>query len=100
MEILKEKDQRFYGENTNLTQRTFAVNTVLRPGMWKRSFFCGSGSRGAKILPLPLPHRLFDLKNNLAKKFCPFSNVNSTLKLHTKSERPYDISSAREQEKV
>jgi len=25
----------------------------LPPGMWKRSFFCGSGS--AKILPLPLP---------------------------------------------
>ena len=29
----------------------------------------------AKNLPLPLPHRLFDLKSNLAKKFCPFSNV-------------------------
>ena len=42
---------------------------------WKRSFFCGSGSRSEKILPLPLPHRLFDLKSNLAKKFCPFSNV-------------------------
>jgi len=40
---------------------------------WKRSFFCGSGS--AKILPLPLPHRLFDLKSNLAKRFCPVSNV-------------------------
>ena len=47
----------------------------LEPGMWKRSFFCGSGSRSAKILPLPLPHRLFDLKSNLAKKFCPFPNV-------------------------
>ena len=40
---------------------------------WKRSFFCGSGS--AKILPLPLPHRLFDFKSNLAKKFCPFPNL-------------------------
>ena len=52
----------------------------LEPGMWKRkrwkrSFFCGSGSRSAKILPLPLPHRLFDLKSNLAKQFCPFPNV-------------------------
>ena len=40
---------------------------------WKRSFFCGSGT--AKILPLPLPHRLFDLESNMAKKFCPFPNV-------------------------
>ena len=40
-------------------------------GSGKRSFFCGSGS--AKILPLP--HRLFDLVSNLAKKFCPFPNV-------------------------
>ena len=40
---------------------------------WKQSFFCGSGS--AKILPLPVPHRLFDLESNLAKKFCPFPNV-------------------------
>ena len=40
---------------------------------WKRSFFCGSGS--AKILPLLLPHKLFDLESNLAKKFCPFPNV-------------------------
>ena len=38
---------------------------------WKRSFFCGS----AKLLPLPLPHRLFDLKSNLVKKFCSFPNV-------------------------
>jgi len=44
-------------------------------GSWKRSFFCGSGSGNAKILPLPLPHRLFDLESNLAKKFCPFPNV-------------------------
>ena len=44
---------------------------------WKRSFFCGSGSgsRSAKNLPLPLPNRLFDLKSNLAKKFCPFPDV-------------------------
>ena len=44
-------------------------------GSWKRkrSFFCVSGS--AKNLPLPLPHRLFDLKSNLAKKLCPFPNV-------------------------
>ena len=34
-------------------------------------FFCTS----AKILPLPLPHRLFDLKSNLAKKFYPFPDV-------------------------
>jgi len=40
---------------------------------WKRSFCCGSGS--AKILPIPLPHRLYDLKSNLAKNFCPFPNV-------------------------
>jgi len=37
----------------------------------KRSFFCGSG----KVKILPLPHRLFDLVSNLAKKFCPFPNV-------------------------
>ena len=30
--------------------------------------FCGSGS--AENLRFPLPHRLFDLKSNLAKKFC------------------------------
>jgi len=42
-------------------------------GSWKRSFFCGRGS--AKILPLPLPHRLFDLESNLAKNFCAFPNV-------------------------
>ena len=36
----------------------------------------GSGESGrTKILPLPLPYRLFDLKSNLAKKFCPFPNV-------------------------
>ena len=40
---------------------------------WKRSIFCGSGR--AKILLLPLPHRLFDLETNLPKKFCPFPNV-------------------------
>ena len=34
---------------------------------------CESGS--AKILPPPLPHKLFVLKSNLAKKFCPFSDV-------------------------
>ena len=33
-----------------------------RSEIWKRSFFCGSGS--AKNLPLSLPHRLFDLKSN------------------------------------
>ena len=32
---------------------------------------CGSG----RIFALPLPHRLFDLKSNLAKKFCPFPHV-------------------------
>jgi len=32
--------------------------------------FCGS--RSVKILPLPLQHRLFDLKSNLAKKFVHF----------------------------
>jgi len=42
-------------------------------GMWKQSFFCGSGS--VKIVLLPLPHRLFDLKINLAKTFCPFPDV-------------------------
>jgi len=38
----------------------------------------GSGSSRSgseKILPLPLRIRLFDLKNNLVKKFCPVSNV-------------------------
>jgi len=38
---------------------------------WKRSFFCES----AKILPLPLPHRLFDLKSNLEKNTCLFPDV-------------------------
>jgi len=42
---------------------------------WKRPLFCGSGSGSAKTLPLPLPHRSFDLESNLAKKFCPFPNV-------------------------
>jgi len=60
---------------------------------WKRSFFCGS----AKILPLPLLHRLFDLKSKLAKKFCPFPNVDQTVKLH-KSLNERAISVARENE--
>jgi len=37
--------------------------------------FSWSGRGTAKILSLPLPHRLFDLESNLAKKFCPFPNV-------------------------
>ena len=41
-----------------------AVEAVLF--LWKRK---------REILPLPLPHRLFDLESNLAKKFCPFPNV-------------------------
>ena len=50
---------------------------VFKAGMrkrkrWKRFFFCGSRSRSAKILPLPLPHRLFDLKSSLAKSFVHF----------------------------
>ena len=51
---------------------------------WKQSFFCGSGSE--KNLSLPFPHRLFDLKSNLAETFCPFPNVDKTVKLHYKSE--------------
>ena len=60
--------------------------------MWKRKlkaeaveaiFFCGS----EKNLPLPLPHRLFNLKSNLAKKFCQFPIVDYTVKLRNKSER-------------
>ena len=38
----------------------------------------GSGrgaNESAKNLPLPFSHRLFDLKSNLAKKFCPFRDV-------------------------
>jgi len=54
-----------------MNKETFATIT-FKPGMRKRSFFCGSGS--AKILPLP--HKLFDLVSNLAKTFCPFPNVN------------------------
>ena len=55
----------------NITKTTIITYTKI--GMWKLSFFCGSGSRSAKNLPLP--HRLFDLKSNLAKKFSPFSDV-------------------------
>ena len=41
---------------------------------WKQG--CGSGSGGSRSARyLPLPHRLFDLKSNLAKKFCPFPDV-------------------------
>ena len=36
----------------------------------KRSFICGSGS--AKILLLPLPHRLFDLRVTWRKSFAHF----------------------------
>ena len=56
--------------------RKFREKLKSQAGMWKRwkwSFFCGSGS--TKNLPLALPHRLFDLKSLLAKKFCPFPNV-------------------------
>ena len=45
---------------------------------------CGSGR--AKILPLPLLHRLFDLKSYLAKKFCSFPRVDETVKLYHKPE--------------
>ena len=34
-----------------------------------------------KILPLPFPQRLFDLKSNLVKKFCPFPDVGEMLLL-------------------
>ena len=44
--------------------------TTSKPGMWKRSFFYGS--RSAKILPLPLPHRLFDLRVTWPKSFVHF----------------------------
>ena len=47
----------------------FPLSHVLQAG--KRSFTGGS----AKILSLPFPHRLFDLKSNLVKKFCPFLDV-------------------------
>ena len=50
---------------------------------------CGSGSGASgseKNLSFPLPHRLFDLKSNLAETFCPFPNVDKTVKLHYKSE--------------
>ena len=47
------------------------VEVEVEGGSWKQSFFCGS--RSAKNLPLP--HGLFDLKSNLAKKFSPFPNV-------------------------
>jgi len=53
------------------TQNVFhwwAFSQGCGSGSWKRSFFCGSGS--AKILPLP--HRLFDLKSNLAKNVVHF----------------------------
>jgi len=65
-------------------KNSMQVCISLTPGMWKWSFFCGS--RSAKILPLLLQHRLFDLKSNLAKKFCPFPDVNYPVKLHYKSE--------------
>ena len=42
-----------------------------------RSFFCRRGR--AKILPFPLPHKLFDLKRNLAKKLFPFLYVGKML---------------------
>ena len=48
---------------------------------WKQCFLCGSGSRSATTLPFPPSHRLFDLKSNLAKKFCPFSDVGEVLLL-------------------
>ena len=50
-----------------------STNQGCGSGSWKQSIF--SGSRSAKILPLPFPYRLFDLESNLAKKFCPFPNV-------------------------
>ena len=38
--------------------------------MWKRSFFLEAEAR--KFYRF---HRLFDLKSNYAKKFCPFPDV-------------------------
>ena len=62
------------------------------------TFNQGCGSVSAKILPLPLPHGLFDLKSNLAKTFCPFPDAEFVA--YYKSERMCDISIAREQEQL
>jgi len=49
------------------------LNYITLQLLYAQNQGCGTGS--AKILPLPLPHRLFNLESNLAKKFCPFPNV-------------------------
>jgi len=63
---------------------------MTEPGMWKRKLEAEVGSgpfsmeaeaRSAKILPLPLTHRLFDLESNLAKKFCSFPNVDLSVEV-------------------
>ena len=57
--------------------RLAKAKSGLEAGMWKRSFFLWKRKRKQKreILPLLLPHKLFDLKSNVAKKFCLFPNV-------------------------
>ena len=54
-----------------------AVEAVLF--LWKRK--CENSTTSASTYC-----RLFDLKRNLAKKFCPFPNVDQTVKLACKSE--------------
>ena len=64
------------GANLPLVELDQLKSGMWKRKQWKRSFFCGSGRGCVKILPLLLPHRLFDLKSNLARKFCPYPDVN------------------------
>jgi len=60
--------QRSYGldiKHLNQTWGDYSTNVI--------DYDQGCGSGSAKILPLP--HRLFDLKSNLEKIFCPFPDV-------------------------
>ena len=74
----------------NFDMKTFKLG--CGSGSWKRwkqsTFGSGPFSVEAKIriyFPLPLPHRLFDLKVTGRKRFVHLADVDQTVKLHYKS---------------
>ena len=59
----------------NYDDKRFSILAAARSSFHLNLLERGCGSGSAKNLPLPLPHMLFDLKSNLAKKFSPYPNV-------------------------
>jgi len=69
----------------HLSVKNFRNVVLVHQDFFIRHYYQGCGSGSAKILPLPLPQKLFDLESNLAKKFCPFPNVDLSGELNYNS---------------